>query len=973
MHQLGSYVKFFNILRDLEDTQQIDNKQRKMLKINFTTKEKQLMNILEYLDDEDEEDIKFSLLNYVKGVDDNQKPTIRRVSKRSRSSITDITPLKGLQMDDSQVDQNNLLQELEQASKTINLAIGQQKQGDQIYQKIMEILDSLQKFSNASTPKIQRQISRSNTFYQDMNLAAEQDLSQVYKDIKQQFVQYIHSHLLLMDENVSYLNIVNLLQQLLKHLINIDQFSFINIQSDMIEVYQSKIDQFDQFTLTDQLRDEIISLPQQKVFKFDTQLQLSKFLGQNYHRSYALILNQQIIIFHQSQKYDYNLPQFMEIVNEYQLFDEMCQLSQFLIDTVQHARVQFFSPLSISDMIIDIGISFVRCSKFLLIEAMFRVIMKYYKTEKLTFDSGEQAQFEPDHTYVQFKDKQIYVVFKINSMNIAKQSDQRIYDEVRGFYDKYLRFITQCYDKSAFYKFFLRSNDSLIFEFDKSGRLVFLSRPIPKQIKEQFNINFNGTMIQNNHLSYTKIFDPLIVSNIENYLQDQRWKVKKDNLQYEIFLKIEEKSYKGFAVIFTESANGWIKDQIKMFNNNQNLDSRIQAKIRKQIIQNETLNFVNKLEENNPEMRQSVASLYMPLSQSQFKKAKSIQHIASIEDITPSRRSEIPQKSKFQQFQQGLDLYNFQIETTDDIVDQFSFNVLMIKNPIQKHRAVWSILKKNGFIDDYSIPIDNLQKFIKDIEYHYNANSNPYHNYDHGITVMQMSHYISTLLKQYQNILDNFQIFTLLISALCHDVGHTGRTNLFEIHSLSELAVRYHDKSVLEQHHAALTVSILKNSQSNLLINLNQEQFRNFRKGLIQNILNTDMSEHFRLLKDFENRPQEFNDTKLLSGYIMHISDFGGTVKKYPISQEWSHRVNQEFIQQFIIEGQMGYPQLPYMKDLDKAAVMAKSEIGFLKVIVRPSYLLLSEFLDNRLQHCIQNIDETIQQWEKILKKQEDN
>ena len=29
----------------------------------------------------------------------------------------------------------------------------------------------------------------------------------------------------------------------------------------------------------------------------------------------------------------------------------------------------------------------------------------------------------------------------------------------------------------------------------------------------------------------------------------------------------------------------------------------------------------------------------------------------------------------------------------------------------------------------------------------------------------------------------------------------------------------------------------------------------------------------------------------------MHISDFGGTVKKYPISQEWSHRVNQEFIQ----------------------------------------------------------------------------
>lgn len=39
---------------------------------------------------------------------------------------------------------------------------------------------------------------------------------------------------------------------------------------------------------------------------------------------------------------------------------------------------------------------------------------------------------------------------------------------------------------------------------------------------------------------------------------------------------------------------------------------------------------------------------------------------------------------------------------------------------------------------------------------------------------------------------------------------------------------------------------------------------------------------------------------------------------------------------------------------------MAKSEIGFLKVIVRPSYVLMSQFLDNALQHCIQNIDESI-------------
>ena len=36
----------------------------------------------------------------------------------------------------------------------------------------------------------------------------------------------------------------------------------------------------------------------------------------------------------------------------------------------------------------------------------------------------------------------------------------------------------------------------------------------------------------------------------------------------------------------------------------------------------------------------------------------------------------------------------------------------------------------------------------------------------------------------------------LLISAFCHDIGHTGKTNTFEVNSESRLALRYHDISV---------------------------------------------------------------------------------------------------------------------------------------------------------------------------------
>lgn len=50
--------------------------------------------------------------------------------------------------------------------------------------------------------------------------------------------------------------------------------------------------------------------------------------------------------------------------------------------------------------------------------------------------------------------------------------------------------------------------------------------------------------------------------------------------------------------------------------------------------------------------------------------------------------------------------------------------------------------------------------------------------------------------KKAMQVLKNIDIFAVVLSGLCHDVGHTGRTNNFEIAVQSKLAIRYHDKSV---------------------------------------------------------------------------------------------------------------------------------------------------------------------------------
>jgi len=45
-------------------------------------------------------------------------------------------------------------------------------------------------------------------------------------------------------------------------------------------------------------------------------------------------------------------------------------------------------------------------------------------------------------------------------------------------------------------------------------------------------------------------------------------------------------------------------------------------------------------------------------------------------------------------------------------------------------------------------------------------------------------------------VLDELLMFTTLLSAVGHDLDHTGRTNAFESATLSKLSIRYNDESV---------------------------------------------------------------------------------------------------------------------------------------------------------------------------------
>lgn len=55
------------------------------------------------------------------------------------------------------------------------------------------------------------------------------------------------------------------------------------------------------------------------------------------------------------------------------------------------------------------------------------------------------------------------------------------------------------------------------------------------------------------------------------------------------------------------------------------------------------------------------------------------------------------------------------------------------------------------------------------------------------------------------------------------------------------------------------------------------------------------------------------------------------------------------------------------MKGLDNLANIAKQEIGFIKVIIRPLWNEVNNFMENSLKECVELIDDNQKQWEKIM------
>ena len=228
--------------------------------------------------------------------------------------------------------------------------------------------------------------------------------------------------------------------------------------------------------------------------------------------------------------------------------------------------------------------------------------------------------------------------------------------------------------------------------------------------------------------------------------------------------------------------------------------------------------------------------------------------------------------------------------------------------------VVREIYSRLGFFTEFKIDNDTFISFLWRCNYYYTRNNNPFHNFLHAITVTHGGFYFLTQVKELSDMLTSHKKLAFITSCLGHDLDHRGKNNAFEVSSGSELAIRYFDKSPLENHHAATLFKILKIQDSDIFVDVPNDKLKEIKLNIIENILATDMKVHFPMLANFKEKVASQShlickitmtigtDSNILEATKMftHCADLSGSCKERLISERWSHLVNQEFIEQVI-------------------------------------------------------------------------
>jgi hypothetical protein len=280
--------------------------------------------------------------------------------------------------------------------------------------------------------------------------------------------------------------------------------------------------------------------------------------------------------------------------------------------------------------------------------------------------------------------------------------------------------------------------------------------------------------------------------------------------------------------------------------------------------------------------------------------------------------------------------------------------------------------------------VQQLKAYVETLSFMYRDNA--FHNWEHASHVtMSVNKLLSRIVAPdialngsgdlelklhdhtYGITSDPLTQFALVLSALVHDVDHTGLPNSQLVKEQTPLATTYNNRSVAEQNSIDLAWGVLMEKQYTELrqaIYETKEELLRFRQLLVNAVLATDiMDKELKALRNrrwdkafAEKAPSGVENDKnrkatIVMEHIIQASDVSHTMQHWQIYRKWNARLFEELHSAYV-EGRAG---------ADPATFWYQGELNFFDFYILPLARKLKDCgvfgvcSDEYLNYAVQN------------------
>lgn len=295
-------------------------------------------------------------------------------------------------------------------------------------------------------------------------------------------------------------------------------------------------------------------------------------------------------------------------------------------------------------------------------------------------------------------------------------------------------------------------------------------------------------------------------------------------------------------------------------------------------------------------------------------------------------------------------------------------------NGIGLFKICFHVFSTFGLLERFKISNELFFTFLYKLRESYNEP--PYHNWIHAIDVLQ---YVSYQVKitNADCILTHLELLAVCVAAICHDAGHEGFNNAFNINAETPLGILFKDRSVMETYHCTVAIQILKNEESNILHALTHNELQIIWKWIIHLILATDMANHFKLIKQAEETLEqgalnlkEEADRLMAMELIMKVADISNVSRPFKFADQWCEVLSEEFWRQGDNEKSLGLPYSGPLMNREQIQNKAKGQVNFYTFLCLPLYTVIARIfpeLKVNLDSMMSNLDK----WKQLVAEQE--